>query len=206
MPGSCTKLISLSALLVAALLLLACTPSERELQLQATVEALAATNATLEAVNTPMPLASVAPAVEPSAAETAAPAHKEIAGSADAATGGPIPREIGRVSLVGAESPLADFRLDAAENVAYLTDAGYALHVVDLTTMEEVASFATSGDRLLLDAPNSRLYIMPDAPYARTGISPTVTVFDTATRQIVAELPGEPRQRRRRRRSALHRR
>ncbi len=102
----------------------------------------------------------------------------------------PIPLEIARIELARDETRLADFRLDAAANIAYLTDDDYMLHIVDLGATAEVASMPVSGDRLLLDAPNQRLYIMPDAPWARTGVSPTVTVFDTSARAVVAELPG----------------
>ena len=202
--------------LVAALVI-GCTPSEREQQLQATVDALAAQNATLASAQTPAAQPGEAPAATaeeaqaasgagaPAAPPRATPANAvsavavappEAAATpvqpqvAAAAVENPIPREIGRVVLVGDETSLADFRLDAAANTAYVTDAAYVLHVVDLNDLKEVASFPVSGERLLLDAPNGRLYIMPDAPWARTGISPTVTVFDTTSRTTVGELPG----------------
>jgi photosystem II stability/assembly factor-like uncharacterized protein len=206
----------LGAILLAVTLAAACVPSEREQQLQATVEALAAENATLQAAQpsaaqpTQAPTAAAVIGAAPSQSGAAAPAGPpratdEASGAAppvvpaagaaalaqaanDAAS--PLPLEIARIEITNADTPLADFRLDSAARIAYLTDAAYNLHVVDLAAGAVVASLPTSGDRLLLDAPNQRLYIMPDAPFAREGISPTVTVFNTASRAIVAELPG----------------
>lgn len=190
---------------LAVLLVVACTPSEREQQLQATVDALSTRNAALEATTTPAIPTTVAPSVEADAPEVGggAPAAT-VSATAPSATApppapvriattaveNPIPREISRVEIVRDETHLADFRVDADAGVAYLTDSDYTLHIVDLASTQEVGALAVSGDRLLLDAPNQRLYIMPDAPYARTGVSPTVTVFDMAGREVVAELPG----------------
>lgn len=187
-----------AALLLMIALAGACAPSTREQALQATVDALAVRNAELEtaqAAATPKTPAPALPTAAPLATQ-ATPAFAGVAPRAPVETPAPgsaitpIPREVARIALVADGVRLADFRLDSAAQIAYLTDSEYNLHVVDLTSGQVVDSVPTSGDRLLLDASGNRLYIMPDAPWAREGISPTVTVFDTSSRTIVGALPG----------------
>jgi len=99
-----------------------------------------------------------------------------------------IPAEIARLPLVEGQTVLRDFRLDATNGVAYVTDSAYRLHVVSLEPLEEIATYETSGDLLTLDAANGRLYIAPYDPLPNRDAA--VTVFDTANRAVLWSVLG----------------
>lgn len=106
------------------------------------------------------------------------------------AAGTRIPRETGRLTLVSDEVTIRDLRLDESTMRAYVSDSERVVHVVDMETMAEVAAIPTSGDRLVLDVDNKRLYVAPDWTLSSEEES-LVTVIDIATNGVVGTLPGE---------------
>ncbi len=211
-------------LFVGTVLLAGCQPSAREQQLQATVDALAAQNATLaataqagnsapaaatesateSATATPCPedteacavdvgsLAGLAPSTDTAGLSSVGPAVSPLPTPALAAPGASdslLPRVLARMPLAEGDATLADFRLDGARNVAYLTDAAYQLYVVDLGANALLGTFDVSGERLLLDVENGRLYIFPQWPLGGDA-APAITIFDTEAGEIVGTLPG----------------
>lgn len=91
---------------------------------------------------------------------------------------GPLPKLLAEVPLVPGGATLQDLLLDSANNRLYVTDSEGQLHILDTTTLVEVATLPGSG-ALVLDGEGGRLY-------ASSGqTEEVVTVIDTASAEVV---------------------
>jgi DNA-binding beta-propeller fold protein YncE len=206
-PSLVTTCLLLAALLLAALTLAACNNQPTNPPgAEATIAALATSNAALAtqvaemgaALGTP----AVAPAVDVTApvAEATAPAEIAVDSAAPisplpgapAVTGGApgslLPRLLANLPLAPEGATLNDLRFDPGANRLYIADTDEQVHVVDATTYTVLTTLPGLGSNLELDTRNGRLYVY--RAYVREGEEPTIHVIDTATLAEVGVLRG----------------
>ncbi len=171
------------------------TPGSADPAAQATISALATSNAQLStqvaglsaaagiATPTPPPATLAGQAAVP-----AAPAAVAAAPAAVQATGdGQLPNALIELDLVPEGETLYDFRLDRATNQIFVTDSVNQLHVLDTTSYMPVKTLPYGG-WLQLDGDHHRLYVYK--PYINEGEESVIHVLDTTTLEEVGTITG----------------
>ncbi|HHY53869.1 MAG TPA: hypothetical protein GYA08_00395 [Chloroflexi bacterium] len=163
---------------------------------EATIAALATTNAVLTTQVAEMAAALGAPTASPgvdaapASAEVMAPvsplpaAQPAALGAADAL----LPRLIAHLPLAPPGATLNDLRYDPGANRLYVADTDAQVHVVDAATYTVLTTLPGLGSNLELDARNDRLYVFNS--YVQEGEAPAIHVIDTNTLEEVGVLPG----------------
>lgn len=140
---------------------------------QATISALATSNAQLSTQVAGLSAAAGVATPTPSAAQAAdAPALAPGTGE------GPLPNAQITVDLTSEGETLYDFRLDHATNQIFVTDSADQLHVLDAATYMPVKTLPYGG-WLQLDGDHHRLYIYK--PYVTEGEESVIHVLDTTS-------------------------
>lgn len=193
------SMLSLSALLVLTVLTIsACNnPSAASPDAEATIAALAASNAALStqvaelsgALATPTPVAEAVAAIALPSSETAVAPASTLAAASEAVVvpGSTLPRLVANTPLAPEGTTLDDLRLDRTLGRVYVTDTANQLHILDATTFALLTTLPIGGN-LELDERNGRLYVY--RPFVRDGEEPAIHVIDTATLAEIGVLRG----------------
>ena len=149
---------------------------------QATISALATSNAQLSTQVAGLSAAAGVATPTPPAAQAAdAPALAPGTGE------GQLPNAQIVVDLAPEGETLYDFRLDHATNQIFVTDSANQLHVLDATTYMPVKTLPYGG-WLQLDGDHHRLYIYK--PYVTEGEESVIHVIDTTSLEEVGTIEG----------------
>lgn len=182
-PVPCTSVPLPVLLLTLLLLLTACQATPAPAVLPSTTLVPTVVPSTIPIALPTLPASPVSPTRAPTPLPAATP---------DAAY---LPAQIAALPLATEAMGLAHLLADPEGGRLYVTDSAGLLHILDATTLAELAAFPVAGSwdpgfpangTLLLDAANDRLYVGVESPP-----SGTVTLVDTAALQVVASVtPG----------------
>lgn len=150
---------------------------------QATISALATSNAQLSTQVAGLSAAAGVATPTPPAAPAAAAAAPNTLPAGE----GPLPNALIEINLVPEGETLYDFRLDPATNRFFVTDSANQLHVVDATTYMPIKTLPYGG-WLQLDGDHQRLYVYK--PYVTEGEESVIHVIDTASLEEVGTIEG----------------
>jgi hypothetical protein len=130
----------------------------------------------------------IAPASEPSQpAPGDDSAHSAQPASGVATAPFAMPLLSAEKTLAPADAHLLDLRLDPTANRLYVTDSAGQLHVLDATSLVEVASLPAAGE-ITLDLSRNRLFVAPASVYYMPD--PAIAVVDTDLLTVTTWITG----------------
>ncbi len=190
-PVFARALVSAVLLPILAFALAACSSAQPngDAAAQATISALATSNAQLSTQVAGLSAAAGAAAGAATPTPPPAPAVQapNAAAIAPSASEGQLPNALIEINLAPEGETLYDFRLDHATNQIFVTDSANQLHVVDAGTYMPVKTLPYGG-WLELDADRHRLYVYK--PYVTEGEASVIHVIDTTTLAEVGTIEG----------------